>query len=135
MHILLAEDNMINAMLATQVLTRKGFTIDHVVNGELALEALEKRQYDVVLMDIQMPVMNGINTSKAIRELSGIKSRIPIIAMTAHSLVGEMQNCYSAGMNSYVTKPFKPNELCTAIIEVLKQEDNIKPFLNIGNEI
>ncbi len=126
-HILLAEDNEINAMLATQVLTRKGFTINHVLNGELAIEALKTQAYDIILMDIQMPVMNGINASKAIRKLDGKISRIPIIAMTAHSLVGEMQNCYSAGMNSYVTKPFKPNELCTAIIEVLKQEDNIKP--------
>ena len=130
-YILLAEDNPINAMLATQVLTRKGFIIDHVVNGELAIEALSKHPYDLVLMDIQMPVMNGINASKAIRELNGIKSRIPIIAMTAHSLTGEMQDCYSAGMNGYVTKPFKPNDLCSAIIEVLKQEDNIKPAMSI----
>ena len=129
-HILLAEDNLINAMLATQVLTRKGFIIEHVTNGALAIEALKKQPYDLVLMDIQMPVMNGIDASRAIRELSGVNSRIPIIAMTAHSLTGEMQNCYSAGMNGYVTKPFKPNDLCTTIIEVLKQEDNIKPNLN-----
>ena len=133
-HILLAEDNMINAMLATQVLTRKGFTLVHVVNGELAVEAVQQQHFDLVLMDIQMPVMNGVNASMAIRQLTGEVSRIPIIAMTAHSLHGEMQNCYNAGMNGYVAKPFKPDDLFNAIIEAVKKKDDTKPELSNTKE-
>ncbi len=132
-HILLAEDNMINAMLATRVLTRKGFTLVHVVNGELAVEALQKQYFDVVLMDIQMPVMNGIDASMAIRQLPGELSRIPIIAMTAHSLHGEMQNCYNAGMNGYVAKPFKPDDLFNTIIDSIKKVENSKTELTSEN--
>ncbi|MEP7111039.1 MAG: PAS domain S-box protein [Ferruginibacter sp.] len=133
-HILLVEDNMINAMLATQVLTRKGFTLEHVVNGELAIEALREHPFDLVLMDIQMPVMNGITASRAIRQLKGEISRIPIIAMTAHSLHGEMQNCYNAGMNGYVAKPFKPDDLYNTIVETVKKKDNIKPEFGASNK-
>jgi len=133
-HILLVEDNMINAMLATQVLTRKGFTLVHVVNGELAIAAVQEQRFDVVLMDIQMPVMNGINASREIRKLQGDVSKIPIIAMTAHSLHGEMQNCYSAGMNGYVAKPFKPNDLFNTLIEAVKKDDNQTPGLGSRNE-
>ncbi|MCW3092543.1 MAG: hypothetical protein JWP81_3612 [Ferruginibacter sp.] len=122
-HILLAEDNMINAMLATQVLTRKGFTLVHVVNGELAVEEVQKQRFDLVLMDIQMPVMNGINASKSIRQLKGKVGQIPIVAMTAHSLHGEMQNCYNAGMNGYVAKPFKTEDLFNTIIDAVKKEE------------
>ncbi|MEP7141734.1 MAG: PAS domain S-box protein [Ferruginibacter sp.] len=132
--ILLAEDNMVNAMLATQVLTRKGFNLVHVLNGELAVEAVQQHHFDLVLMDIQMPVMNGINASLAIRQLPGAMSRIPIIAMTAHSLHGEMQNCYNAGMNGYVAKPFKPDDLFNAIIEAVKKESSVNPVLNEPSE-
>ena len=121
--ILLAEDNMINAMLAIQVLTNGGFIIDHVVNGALAVEAVQQKQYDVVLMDIQMPVMNGIVATKTIRELPGPLSKIPIVAMTAHSLYGEMQNCYNSGMTGYISKPFKPENLYKAIVDSMKSEN------------
>ncbi len=133
-HILLAEDNLINAMLATKVLTRKGFTLVHVVNGEQAVEAVQQQYFDLVLMDIQMPVMNGINATMAIRQLTGEGSRLPIIAMTAHSLQGEMQNCYNAGMNGYVAKPFKPDDLFNTIIEAVNKEDNTKPEFDPRNE-
>ena len=119
-HVLLAEDNMINAMLAQKVLQNGGFTVDHVVNGSLAVEKLQQQKYDVVLMDIQMPVMNGILATKHIRQLAGVLANIPIVAMTAHSLYGEMQNCYNAGMTGYVSKPFKPENLFSAIYEAIK---------------
>ena len=122
-HILLAEDNNINAMLATLVLRKKGFIVTHVVNGMDALEAVQRQQFGLILMDIQMPVLNGIDTTKAIRKLSGDVAGIPIVAMTAHSLNGEMQNCYNAGMNGYVAKPFKPTDLFNTIIEVIKKND------------
>ena len=119
-HVLLAEDNMINAMLAQKVLQNGGFTVDHVVNGALAVEKLQQQKYDVVLMDIQMPVMNGILATKYIRQLSGAIAKIPIVAMTAHSLSGEMQNCFNAGMTGYVSKPFRPENLFSAISEAIK---------------
>lgn len=115
--VLLAEDNAINAMLAKQVLQNGGFTVTHVINGALALEAVQQQHFDVVLMDIQMPVMNGIAATQSIRNLDGDISKIPIVAMTAHSLYGEMQSCYNAGMTGYVAKPFKPENLFNAIIE------------------
>lgn len=121
-HILLAEDNMINAMLATHVLTKNGFTLVHVINGELALAAIQQQHFDLILMDIQMPVMNGIEAAKAIRQLAGEVAGIPIIAMTAYSLTGEMQQCYTAGMNGYVIKPFKPFELVNSILEAVERK-------------
>lgn len=124
-HVLLVEDNNINAMLATQVLKKKGFTLMHVVNGLLAVEAVQRYQFDLVLMDVQMPVMDGINATKVIRKLEGPVGEIPIIAMTAHSLNGEMQNCYQAGMNGYIAKPFKPNDLFNTIIETVRNNQAV----------
>ncbi len=129
-HILLAEDNVVNAMLARQVLEKGGFVVDHVVNGLLAVEKVQKKKYDVVLMDIQMPVMNGILATKNIRQLTGALAEIPIVAMTAHSLYGEMQNCYNAGMSGYVSKPFKPANLYTAIIDAMNGITGNKSNLN-----
>ena len=119
LNILLAEDNMINAMLAKQVLSNGGHNVTHVLNGALAVEALMEQQYDVILMDVQMPVLNGIEATKSIRKLEGTAASIPIVAMTAHSLYGEMQNCYNAGMNGYVSKPFDPENLFAAIAEAV----------------
>jgi CheY-like chemotaxis protein len=135
-HVLLAEDNMVNAMLARQVLQNAGFVVEHAVNGALALEMVQQKEYDVVLMDIQMPIMNGILATKNIRQLEGEISKIPIVAMTAHSLYGEMQNCYNAGMTGYVSKPFKPENLFTAIIDAIKvTEQNKIPNFALLNEI
>lgn len=128
-NILLAEDNMINAMLAIQVLTNGGFTVEHVVNGALAVEEVQKKNYDVVLMDIQMPIMNGIEATKSIRALEGAVSKIPIVAMTAHSMYGEMQNCYSSGMSGYISKPFKPENLYKVIVDSMRSE-NERRMLN-----
>ncbi len=118
--ILLVEDNSINAMLATQVLTKRGFTLVHVLNGQLAVEAVQQQYFDLILMDIQMPVMDGIEATKTIRQLNGTVANIPIIAMTAHSLHGKMQHCYNTGMNGYVAKPFKARDLFNSISEVIK---------------
>lgn len=118
-HVLLVEDNMVNAMLAKKVLQNGGFVVQHVINGAEAVEKVQTEKFDVVLMDIQMPVMNGILATKKIRQLKGSFTSLPIIAMTADSLYGEMQNCYNAGMNGYVSKPFKPNNLFSAIIDAI----------------
>jgi PAS domain S-box-containing protein len=136
-HILLVEDNMINAMLAIQVLNNAGIeNILHVENGLEAVQAASNQSFDIVLMDIQMPIMNGIDATKNIRQLDGEVSAIPIVAMTAHTLYGEMQNCYNAGMTGYVSKPFKPENLYTAIVTALNIEpqnnDWIKEFEEAG---
>ncbi len=127
--ILLAEDNLVNAMLAKEVLRKRGFEVYHVTNGELAVEAVQQQNFDLIIMDIQMPVMNGITATENIRKLSGNVSEIPIIAMTAHSLHGEMQNCYNAGMNVYVSKPFKPDDLYAAIMECVSIREKNKLIL------
>jgi len=125
LNILLTEDNLINAMLAKLVLEREGHKVTHVVNGALAVDEVKENLYDIVLMDIQMPVMNGIEATKAIRQLEPGLAGIPIVAMTAHSLYGEMQSCFNAGMNGYVSKPFQPHDLFTAIAEATNpQKEN-----------
>jgi len=130
LNILLAEDNMINAMLAKQVLSKGGHIVTHVVNGAMAVEAVKQQQYDIILMDIQMPVLNGIMATKIIRGLEGVAAGIPIVAMTAHSLYGEMQNCYNAGMNGYVSKPFQPEDLFAAIADAVSpKKQNSEPEL------
>lgn len=126
LNILLTEDNLINAMLAKLVLEREGHRVTHVVNGALAVDAVKENNYDIVLMDIQMPVMNGIEATKEIRNLEPALAGIPIVAMTAHSLYGEMQNCFNAGMNGYVSKPFQPHDLFTAIAEATNPEKENK---------
>ena len=100
------------------------FTAAH---GEEALQKLPtlKKLPQVILMDIEMPVMNGIEATKAIRQLEPALAGIPIVAMTAHSLYGEMQSCFNAGMNGYVSKPFQPHDLFTAIAEATNpQKEN-----------
>jgi PAS domain S-box-containing protein len=129
-NILLAEDNLVNAMLAKEVLIRRGYNVHHVTNGEFALDAVQQNKFDVIIMDIQMPVMNGISATKNIRKLPGAVAKIPIIAMTAHSLHGEKQNCFNAGMNGYISKPFKPDDLHAAITECINIAKNKELSLN-----
>ena len=133
--VLLAEDNLINAMLAKKVLENREFTVTHVTNGALALEAVQQQHFDVVLMDIQMPVMDGITATKSIRKLPGAVAKIPIVAMTAHSLSGEMQNCYNAGVTGYVSKPFKPANLFAAIMEAINMQHNSKKVNNVDDTV
>jgi CheY-like chemotaxis protein len=118
--ILLAEDNEFNAMVAQGHLENwlPGARLTHVVNGALAVEAVRTGQHDVVLMDIQMPVMNGYDAAKAIRALAGDKSRIPIIAMSANVMKAEIDRCMEAGMNAFVPKPYKKEQLMEAIERV-----------------
>ncbi|TDW51634.1 phospho-acceptor domain-containing protein [Flavobacterium sp. 270] len=120
LNILLCEDNRLNQKLAQNVIEGFGFTIDIAENGDQGIELLSKHRYDLVLMDLQMPLRDGYETTQYIRE--ELKSAVPIIAMTAHSLAGEQDRCYDAGMDGYVPKPFKQYELLEAITAVLKKE-------------
>ncbi|KAF2506962.1 response regulator [Flavobacterium zhairuonense] len=118
--ILLCEDNVLNQKLAKSVVQNFGFEIDIAENGEEGIELLSKNKYDLVLMDLQMPIKDGYQTTEYIR--NEMKLEIPIIAMTAHSLVGEQERCYKVGMNAYVPKPFKQAVLLKAIKTVMNED-------------
>lgn len=109
--ILLAEDNQINAVLATTILKRAGHHVDVAVNGAEALEALRRADYDVVLMDMHMPEMDGLEATQAIRALDGEEARIPIVALTANAMGSEERKCFVAGMDDFLSKPFEPDDL------------------------
>ena len=112
--ILLVEDNLLNQKLAIRVLNDFGFKIELAENGLIAIGMLKNGNYDIVIMDLQMPVMDGYEATKIIRQ--EFKSSIPIVAMTAHSIVGEMEKCINIGMNDYISKPFSPHELYNKIL-------------------
>lgn len=125
--ILLCEDNEMNKRLAKIVIEKFGFKLDIASNGNEGIDLLKKNKYDLILMDLQMPVKDGYQTTIYIR--NELKMSIPIIAMTAHSLVGEQQKCFDIGMNDYVGKPFKPAELLDKIQQVLAVKSE-KEFTN-----
>ena len=116
--VLLCEDNELNQNLAGRIIHNFGFDLDIANNGLEGIEMLYKKKYDVVLMDIQMPVMDGYQATRMIRET--MKSDIPIIALTAHSLIGEQNKCREYGMDDYISKPFKPAALLEKIQSVIK---------------
>jgi CheY-like chemotaxis protein len=110
MHILLAEDNPVNQQVAATMLRKRGHEVDVVADGAAAVAAVRATAYDVVLMDIQMPEMDGFAATEAIRALPD-RAGLPIIALTAHALSGERDRCLSHGMTGYLTKPFRSHEL------------------------
>jgi signal transduction histidine kinase/CheY-like chemotaxis protein/ligand-binding sensor domain-containing protein len=124
LRILLAEDNKLNVMVARVELENiiPGLHLDVAANGQLALDKLLANDYDLVLMDVQMPVMDGYEATRAIRALPNGKSRMPILAMTANVMQAELQQCLDAGMDGFIPKPFKQEELVEAIRKVLPAE-------------
>jgi len=108
--ILLAEDNPVNQEVASAMLRKRGHHVDVVANGREAVEAVRRTKYDAVLMDIQMPEMDGFAATAAIRELPG-GAELPIFALTAHAMSGERERCIGRGMNGYLAKPFKGDDL------------------------
>jgi signal transduction histidine kinase/ligand-binding sensor domain-containing protein/CheY-like chemotaxis protein len=117
LRILLVEDNKLNVMVAQVELENAipGVMIDVAVNGQVALDRLLEKDYDLILMDVQMPVMDGYGATRAIRALKSDKAHIPILAMTANVMQAEVQQCLDAGMDGFVPKPFKQEELVEAI--------------------
>jgi len=114
--ILLAEDNAVNQTLAVRLLEKRGYVVSVAGDGHTAVAALEKDAFDLVLMDIQMPGMDGFETTSLIRKKEeGTSRHIPIIAMTAHALKGDQERCLAAGMDGYVSKPIRTSELFSAI--------------------
>jgi signal transduction histidine kinase/CheY-like chemotaxis protein len=123
--ILLAEDNAVNQTLALRLLEKRGYVVTVAGDGNAALAALEKAAFDLVLMDIQMPNMDGFEATSIIRKKEEATGRhIPIIAMTAHALKGDQERCVAAGMDGYVSKPIRTSELFSAIESLLPKKDS-----------
>lgn len=121
LRILLAEDNVINLKLAETLLRKKGWEVVSVTDGLEALQALENDSFDLVLMDLQMPIMDGFEATAAIREKENTNGHhMPIIAMTAHAMKGDKEKCIQAGMDEYVSKPMKAVELYSTIGRVMR---------------
>jgi two-component system sensor histidine kinase/response regulator len=123
--ILLAEDNLVNQTLAVRLLEKRGYVVFVASDGQAAITALEKDTFDLVLMDIQMPGLDGFEATSAIREKEKrTGGHIPIVAMTAHALKGDQERCIAVGMDGYVSKPIRTSELFSAIEGLLKNKNS-----------
>ncbi|MBX2930313.1 MAG: response regulator [Chitinophagaceae bacterium] len=124
--VLVAEDNEVNNILIRRMLQHLGIAYDIALTGNEVLQLISNNDYDAVLMDIQMPDKNGIEATIEIRNLpSDTIKNIPVIALTANSLKGEEQKYIAAGMNGYLTKPFKENELEEILVKVVIEKNNL----------
>ncbi len=123
--ILLAEDNQVNRMVAVALLEKMGHHVTVAENGAEALHLFERQDFDLVLMDVQMPEMDGLEATRAIRALEAGSSRhTPIVAMTAHAMQGDRERCLAAGMDDYVSKPIDPKELELKVQKALGRLDD-----------
>ncbi len=124
--ILLAEDIVTNQMVVSAILKKFGLKADTVLNGQEALNALAKEPYDLVLMDVQMPVMDGFEATRRIRDPKSavLNHHVPVIAMTAHAMQGDRASCLEAGMDDYVTKPISPQMLADVLEKWLLKSSN-----------
>jgi two-component system, sensor histidine kinase and response regulator len=113
-HLLLVEDNDINQRVAGEILQDAGFRVDTAENGQIALDLCERTSYDLVLMDMQMPVMDGLTATEALRRRAGW-AEVPIVAMTANAMQRDRERCLQAGMNDFIAKPFNPDELFSVL--------------------
>ncbi|MDH5525365.1 MAG: response regulator [Desulfobulbaceae bacterium] len=122
--ILLAEDEMINRMLAVTVLEQEGWPVVTAENGRLVLEALAQQEFDIILMDIQMPEIDGFEATAAIRRQEQKTGKhIPIIAMTAYAMVGDREKCLAAGMDDYLSKPIDHEKLCAMLLKYAPDDE------------
>ncbi|CAG8560821.1 14354_t:CDS:10 [Acaulospora morrowiae] len=116
LEILMAEDNIVNQKLAVKILEKFGHKVEIVSNGKMALEHFMSKRYDLILMDVQMPIMGGFEATQRIREYEREHGgHVPIIALTAHAMIGDREKCILSGMDEYVTKPLRMNDLIATI--------------------
>ena len=131
LHILLVEDNLMNQKFMTHILKRLGSTFDIAADGKEAIEKVKQNKYDLILMDIQMPVMDGLEATRYIRNELKIKD-MPIVALTAHAMKGDKEKCLAAGCNGYITKPIDQQKLVSEIMNVIKstepEYEEISPY-------
>lgn len=123
--VLVVEDNQTNQLIIGTVLRKRGFRVDLAANGHEALRALRERPFDIVLMDVQMPEMDGIEATRRVRELAGAPAGIPIIGVTAHALKGDREEFLAAGMDDYVEKPIKYEVLIDKIERLIASTDGL----------
>jgi len=127
LNVLLVEDVHVNVMVATAILHSIGHNVDIAENGLMALEKLRQNDYDLVLMDCQMPEMDGYQCTRQLRDPhSGVRNpKVPVIAMTAHALIGDREKCLDFGMDDYVTKPINRDRLIAVINHWTKRQGGI----------
>ncbi|MEM1126080.1 MAG: response regulator [Bacteroidota bacterium] len=118
LRVLLAEDNLVNQKVAIRMLSRIGYEADVVVNGQEAVDALSRTPYDVIFMDMQMPVMDGLEATRVIRDTVSSERQPHIIALTANAMRGDKERCMAAGMNDYISKPVQMDILANALASV-----------------
>ena len=121
LNVLLVEDNLLNQKLALKILGDWNWKVELAENGTVAIEMIGKKNFDIVLMDVQLPEMDGYQATSIIRSQASAKSKVPIIALTAHAMVTEEQKCYKAGMDGYISKPFNPKKLYMLVFSILKK--------------
>lgn len=132
--VLLVEDNVLNQQVASEIMSQKGLNVDVAENGKNALSALDKKKYDIVLMDIQMPVLDGYQSTVEIRKNKKYE-HLPVIAMTAHTFKSTVDACFKAGMNDYISKPIEPEKLFKLLIKWLKPRVDLNGALKrIGGD-
>ncbi|MCG8620033.1 MAG: transporter substrate-binding domain-containing protein [Desulfobacterales bacterium] len=133
--VLVAEDNEINQQVALETLEMAGFWVTIAPNGKQAVQKIGREKYDLILMDINMPVMDGFDATRAIRNMPENKA-LPIVAMTAHAVTGYREKCLAAGMNDYITKPFKQKDLFGCLVKWIKpgEREVIQRRINTDQE-
>jgi CheY-like chemotaxis protein len=122
--VLLVEDNDLNQEVATELLRDAGFIVDLAENGQMALDKVRVAEYDIVLMDMQMPVMDGVTATREIRKEARFKD-LPVVAMTANVMQGDRDRCMAAGMNDHVAKPIEPENLWKALLKWVKPHQSV----------
>ena len=131
--ILVVEDNPINREVAQELLYAVGLTVDVAENGQIAIDCVQSQHYDLILMDMQMPVMDGLQAARAIRKLPGWESK-PILAMTANAFAGDRFACEEAGMNDFISKPVEPDALYEALLLWLASSGRVDVDLTVGGD-
>jgi CheY-like chemotaxis protein len=135
LRILLAEDNAVNQTLVARLIEKRGHTATLVGSGRAVLAALERDSFDVVLMDVQMPEMDGFEATAEIRKMEKATGKhLPIIAMTAHTMKGDRERCLTAGMDSYVSKPIRVDELFREIYACTQPPEPAGPSTALAKE-